>query len=246
MVFTVIIALTIAGLWVVSRKTEPVSATDQETLHVANQLYANGDYAGAAQLYQQLVDADIRNADLYYNLGNAYFQMDDMGRAILNYTRAQRLAPRDDSIKANLDLALGKVDANELAGSPLDRLVDFAQSTFALNEMALLAIVSALAALWLWQASRSVNAQAFKRVASIALMVSVLWFGFNCVALGATLYSHHTQPSGIVLSPTSINGVNLPSGTEVHILEQRDTTVRVALPGRNVEGWLSADSIGAI
>jgi hypothetical protein len=40
--------------------------------------------------------------DLYYNLGNAYFKLTDMGHAVLWYERALALDPRNDDIRANL------------------------------------------------------------------------------------------------------------------------------------------------
>lgn len=63
-------------------------------------------YQGAALRYERLIrEGGIRNARLYYNLGNARFRMDDLGRAILNYRRAERLLPGDDNIGRNLEYA---------------------------------------------------------------------------------------------------------------------------------------------
>ena len=70
-----------------------------------NALYEDGRYEQAARSFQQLVDKGYGDPVLYYNLGNAYFKQGDIGRAILNYLRAERLAPRDDDIRTNLDFA---------------------------------------------------------------------------------------------------------------------------------------------
>lgn len=75
------------------------------TFEQANALYEAGDYEKAAGVYQQLVSAGVENADLYYNLGNAWYKAGEIGRAIVNYERARRLAPRNDDIAANLELA---------------------------------------------------------------------------------------------------------------------------------------------
>jgi hypothetical protein len=68
--------------------------------------YDQGDYAGAAARYEQLLDDGWRAPELFYNLGNAYWRQGDAGRAVLNYRRAQQLAPRDADIRHNLDHAL--------------------------------------------------------------------------------------------------------------------------------------------
>ena len=78
----------------------------------ANRMQANNPEAARA-LYERAVlryerltaEFGIRNGKLYYNLGNAYFQMDDIGRAILNYRRAQRLNPSDPNVSRNLAFA---------------------------------------------------------------------------------------------------------------------------------------------
>lgn len=75
---------------------------------------ANADSAYARQQYQQAI-ADYEsllkdgvNADIYYNLGNAYYRMDNYTRAVINYERALLLSPGDRDIRFNLQLARSK------------------------------------------------------------------------------------------------------------------------------------------
>ena len=63
-----------------------------------NRLYEAGQFVEAAALYQALADAGAEDGTLYYNLGNACFKAGDLGRAILNYRRAQALLPRDPDV----------------------------------------------------------------------------------------------------------------------------------------------------
>jgi hypothetical protein len=63
-------------------------------------------YAKAILLYEKIIDqGGIRNAMLYYNLGNACYLNDDLGRAILNYRRAERLDASDVDLRNNLAFA---------------------------------------------------------------------------------------------------------------------------------------------
>ena len=57
----------------------------------ANQEYAQGHFKEAIAGYEALVRAGQWNANLFYDLGNAYFRTRDFGRAILNYERALAL-----------------------------------------------------------------------------------------------------------------------------------------------------------
>ena len=68
----------------------------------ANNAYEQGDYAVAINLYEQLLVMDIENTAIYYNLGNAYYQQDQLGWALVNYLRAHRLSPRDDDVNAQI------------------------------------------------------------------------------------------------------------------------------------------------
>lgn len=70
----------------------------------ANAAYEAGNYAGAIDDYTRVVDAGVAVPDLFYNLGNACFKQGDLGRAVLWYERARRLAPRDPDVRENLGL----------------------------------------------------------------------------------------------------------------------------------------------
>ncbi len=59
-------------------------------------------YRSAAQRFESISATGINNGKLAFNLGNCYLQAGDVGRAILNYRRAQRLIPRDPLLADNL------------------------------------------------------------------------------------------------------------------------------------------------
>ena len=71
----------------------------------ADDLYRTGDYQGAIAQYEAVLSSGLASADLYYNLGNAYYRTDQMGPAVLNYCRALRLRPGMSDARENLALA---------------------------------------------------------------------------------------------------------------------------------------------
>ncbi|MBQ7510911.1 MAG: BatD family protein [Prevotella sp.] len=73
----------------------------------ADSSYVNENYQQAIEQYERLLQAGP-SAELYYNLGNSYYRMDDITHAILNYERALLLSPGDDDIRFNLQLARSK------------------------------------------------------------------------------------------------------------------------------------------
>ncbi len=84
----------------------PLTAAAQADFYVeGNRLYQEGDFAGALEAYESILDAGFESGDLHFNTGNAYFKLGDLGRAILHYERARRLLPADEGVLANLALA---------------------------------------------------------------------------------------------------------------------------------------------
>ena len=74
-------------------------------LQQANELYAQGEYLQAANLYERILQEQGVAPELFFNLGNAYFKSHETARAILNYERALRLNPRFSDARYNLELA---------------------------------------------------------------------------------------------------------------------------------------------
>jgi len=71
----------------------------------ANQDYAQGNFNEAISGYRTLVGSGQWSANLFYDLGNAYFRTGDFGRAILNYERALALERHHPEATANLQIA---------------------------------------------------------------------------------------------------------------------------------------------
>lgn len=74
----------------------------------ANDLYVATSYAQAIEVYEEISKQGYESATLYYNLGNAYYRINKIAPAILNYERALRLDPSNLDIQHNLKLAKAK------------------------------------------------------------------------------------------------------------------------------------------
>ena len=82
---------------------------DVETLLQANQAYEQGDYKKAIEQYLQLLKQGHSSDAIHFNLGNAYFRLNQFGQAIFHFRKGLVLAPRDPDIKYNLAFAREKV-----------------------------------------------------------------------------------------------------------------------------------------
>lgn len=232
-----------------------------QTMQVARQFYEDGQFDRAAQTYQQLADQGLSDMTLFYNLGNAYFRQDDLGRAILNYRRAEALAPRDADLRANLKLArsqtIDQLDKASGGGAFFSHLAHLTQNWFTLNELATITLsLWFLVALSIIAFTNNKIKPLLKEILQYALGVSSLLLVLGIFALGSRLYLEKTQPDGVIVA-TEVNVTSGPgsqyvteftlhSGTEISLLEKRGDWVRLALSGREMQGWAPANTVEAV
>jgi len=228
--------------------------TSSAAMAEANRLYEAGQFAGAAVGYQALVDAGAHDGRLYYNLGDAYFKRGDLGRAILNFCRAQRLLPRDGDVAANLRLARAKtLDRIETEDTGIVGFIRRAVGWSALDE-------AAIATLALWVAlcglvSAAIVWPARRRLwLYLTVVVAVLLF-LGVLTVGVKWMDEHGPSSGrpavVVAEEVAVHSgpgddylaeFTLHAGAEVRVVERRAGWVRIALPG-DLQGWTPGEAV---
>ena len=230
----------------------------QDMMAEANQRFERGEYAEAAQLYEALIGLGYRDPTVYFNLGNAYMEDGDFGRAILNYLRAEELSPRDPDIIANLDLARSRtVDQLQAEGDSLVASVaDFGRRWATTIEFA-------VAALLLWAvagvAISSVILRPYIRGRNIirgGAVAAVVVMLIPLVLLLSMILSNPYENTGVVTAKTVevLSGPGpqygeefaLHSGAQVRLVDSRHGWLQVALPGGELEGWLPSHAIEAV
>lgn len=233
----------------------PVSLV--EAMAAANQQYEAGHYAEAAAGYEALVNFGLENSAVYYNLGNAYFKMGDLGRAVLNYRRAYRLSPRDTDITSNLAIARAQtVDQLESSSSgTLANLVQIAEEWLTLPEAALLAL-----ALWLMVCILIVLLILIPRWRHVSVMLTAIvgfFLAVGVISMANRYYTERYYPPAVIVAPqvdvTSGPGSSaqylvefeLHSGAEVALLESRTGWRRIILSDE-LQGWVPVETVERI
>ena len=222
-----------------------------ELMSDANERFSRGEYAEAAQQYESLIADGFRDAALYYNLGNTYFEQEEVGRAILNYLRAERLSPRDPDIRANLELARShtvddlRVEGDSLAANLSNNTHRWMTPDELGNAVLLLWILGALslAAVIVVTGSRRLAIVLRTIMACtvvLMLLLLPLWLSM--------LYVDPYRNTGVVIAeaveavdgPGSQYGTEftLHSGAQVRVVDSRKGWVMVELPGGELKGWL--------
>jgi tetratricopeptide (TPR) repeat protein len=207
----------------------------------ANQQYAQGHFKEAISGYEVLVHAGQWSANLFYDLGNAYFRAGDFGHAILNYERALALERHHPEATANLQIARDEAHALELQQSWPERYSQFAS----VDEYSIAAAIA------FWLAMFAIFVLIFGRRRSATLIAALIF----CLLVGAgAIYAVYTLERGangsalaivtgkdvqarLATADTANSVLALPPGSEVKILSTRGDWIYVALPN-TLRGWI--------
>lgn len=94
-----------AEVW--NRYREAESAFSQANELLGNDPVRSRDLFEKAALSFEAIQREggIENGRIFYNIGNIYFRLGDLGKAILNYRRAERFIGNDLNLQQNLNYA---------------------------------------------------------------------------------------------------------------------------------------------
>jgi tetratricopeptide (TPR) repeat protein len=228
-----------AGAGVLQAAGDPAFAT-------ANQAYSEGRFQEAADGYQSLVQSGRWSANLFYDLGNAWFRLGDFGKAILNYERALALDPHHPEAEANLRLARDEARALELRKDWIERYVAMATSTQ----------YSVAAAVGFWFALFGTARLFFAPRRSAGQIVLIALAVLVCGASVFALYTMENGAKGSALAIVTGKDIEarlatadsagsvlaLPPGSEIKVLSERGDWIYAGLPN-DQRGWIPAKSI---
>ena len=87
---------------------------NQALFNQGKEQYKAQNYQEAIQNWSKIIENGEHSAALYFNLGNAHYELNNIGPSIYYYEKALQLDPTDTDIKTNLAFAENaKVDIIE-------------------------------------------------------------------------------------------------------------------------------------
>ena len=108
-----------------------------------NSAYNKGEYEIAVTSYETILESGETSAELYFNLANAYYKLDQVAPSIYFYEKALQLDPNDSDIKNNLSIANDRVidDIEEEQPSGLEGFWNNLVSVLSFNQWGWAAII---------------------------------------------------------------------------------------------------------
>jgi tetratricopeptide (TPR) repeat protein len=215
----------------------------------ANQEYASGHFKEAIDDYETVVHSGDWSANLFYDLGNAYFRTGDFGRAILNYERALALEPHHPEAQANLQIARDEARALELQRSWLERRLPFATSNQFTMAAALAFWVGAFCLAGLIfgrRRSSGLITLSILSLASFALSVAfVFWIDAGSKGRALAIVTGNSIEARVATADNANSVLALPPGSQIKIVSQRGDWLYAVLPN-NLHGWIPSRSVEAV
>lgn len=216
----------------------------------ANAAYDSGDYAKAAELYNEIADNGFNSWELRYNLGNAYYRQDEIGLSILNYERALRMAPGKKIIKDNLALARSHTTDN-IEELPRLFLLDWIDAVTGIMPLrgwlitVVILVILGCAALSIFLIAKEYM---IRRSFFIVCMVMLLLLVFS--AIGAAISAHHAtnDKEAVITAPLvvvkgspdtkSVDKFMLHEGTKLTIGDEQDEWWQIEIADGK-SGWIN-------
>jgi len=229
----------------------------QEMVSEGDSAYRQEMYREAVTQYEAVLAQGLESAELYYNLGNAYFNLNNLPAAILNYERARVLSPGDTDIEFNLNIANSMI-TDKIETVPEVFYIRWWKSlrssfnlhTWTLASISIFTFLVLCAGIFFLSRNILMRKLAFwAGAASFLLSVAV----FSMTYTKYDMQSKHLE--AIVFDPTitvksSPNQLGkdlfvIHEGTKVYILEEINEWCNISIANGS-DGWLPSSSIKRI
>jgi len=216
-----------------------------------DEVYKQGNYKKAIELYSRLITSGYEGGGLYYNLANSFYKNGDIPEAILYYERAQKLMPHNKDIRYNLDLAYART-VDRIEAPPrlffwnwVDALRDMVSPKLLAISAWLLAVVTSI----LFVIKLLTKSSSTKRILLTGSIVTALLFCAALFLVNLRIVGDHGNDFAIVLvdrielrsapDKTSTEVFSLHAGTKVEVIKELERWYEIRLAdGR--QGWMPA------
>ncbi len=227
-----------------------------------NKAYRDGNFDAAVKAYEDAIAAGANDYRVFYNLGNAYFRLGMVGKAVLSYERARYLAPRNKDVLNNLNFVkstsvdvvredetngnLGDIYENTALGFIYSflRKISFSELSFVAAALSIPGTIFLV--LWILVRGRARRWFFAATVVFWGLLILILIpYAMKCGHIWETDLAIVTAPSAEIRSAPSKKSqlkYTFREGMEVAICGAREGWTHVMLKNGE-DGWVKADLI---
>lgn len=229
----------------------------QNAFDKANELYRKQKYAEAAQEYENILKGKKESAEVYFNLGNAYYKMGEIAPAIYNLEKALVLKPNYKDATINLGYArkMAIDDIKEVPKVGFSKMLYNLTGTFHYDTWAWIAVGFAFGFLAMFIGYYFTGTTVLKRIFFVAMFVTLLVIVISVLsAIFVKSVDANEHPAIVFAEVTTVkseptnnseDAFVLHEGTKVYILDTVDNWKKIELADDSV-GWIESSAIKAI
>ena len=217
----------------------------------ANSDYANQEYNAAIKKYNLILSSNLESPELYYNLANSFFKINEIHQAIYYYEKALKIKPDFDDAKENLEICnLQLIDKIEeipelMITSLYNNIINF----LSLRNWIYLTLIF----IWVSLIIFSYNSFVKKNKKSVLYLVM---FSFFLLFITTKKYNQNINVKEAIIYSSVINVMSAPSeqstnlfslhiGTKVRIEDQIENWVNIRI-ANGKKGWVLIENLKEI
>ncbi|MDP1802275.1 MAG: tetratricopeptide repeat protein [Bacteroidota bacterium] len=234
-----------------------IKGYSNDLLQKAEKAYDSKNYKEAISNYEKLVSDGYRSYQLYFNLGNAYYRNNELGKAIYYYELARKVDPNDEDVRINLGIAsaktIDKIDSKEnffISAVKTNLLSSFTTNAWAWLSIGSIALASILFFIFVNSSILIVKRISFL-LSCVLLLAFVLTYFLGYSALQSKVENKFaiitSKEVKIMNEPTASasSKFSLHEGTKIRVVENNGNWLLIKLDNGN-EGWLKVSDVGII
>ncbi|MEM9141717.1 MAG: tetratricopeptide repeat protein [Bacteroidota bacterium] len=220
----------------------------------ATTAYNQGDYEKAINNYLNILENGQHSPELYFNLGNAYYKLNQVAPSIFYYEKALLLKPNDPEITNNLGYAQNMtLDAIEqIPETGLSKIYNRVTGLLSFDQWAKLAVISIILFVSLFIAFFNFRYSSRKRFAFIVSLV-FLFTALLSLAFAFIQYSDFRNDSPAIVfseevaiqsepNDRSSEVFTLHEGTKVKVVDSLNQWKKIRIADGKT-GWLLGENI---
>ena len=211
--------------------------------------YKDGKYQEAIENWMKIIEKGEHSANLYFNLGNAHYKLNNVGPSIFYYEKALQLDPLDRDIRTNLAFAENaRIDAIEpLPKTIFSKWHTAVSGILSVRGWAIAAVTFSMLFVFFFLVYYFSVSERKKRILFAGSMLFlVLLLATLAMAFQVHGESLNDNPAIIFAESTEVKSepsmgseaaFTLHEGTKVQIMERDDEWVRIQIVDGK-DGWV--------
>lgn len=231
-----------------------IQGQNETIFNTGTEAYNEGDYNKAIESYLKILENGEHSAELYYNLGNAYYKLNQIAPSIYYYEKALLLKPNDPEIRNNLGYAQNMtLDAIEMMPETgLSKIYTNIVGMLSFDQWGYAAVAFMMLFVLLYITFYYLNYATQKRIAFILGMFALL-LAISATALAYMSYSDFQadRPAIVFTDEVIIKSepndrsqevFRLHEGTKLNVLEEFNDWKKIRIADGQI-GWLTSENI---